>query len=320
MWNRWRGKLAGEGLLRRANQTVTDRAAGRTDHRQASGGAAAAVRDVCSGVPAGHTRHLPRSLRCRRRAESGGDGPGPVPRPSAASRPLLPQKRRALLSALPWDKVAGLCSRPCPVTGLRGFVFYRSCITNGGWCGEWQKCESTWVRGLIQENDKGTSLKGGRAVGRRLPTGLGPSDERNQFSDVLFLLGGGTSLLINESLRGMNGGPSLLILSHMNNLTHVRSKRSIGFLVQVRGSHVWEDYEVMPRVGDRQLEREMKTKFYRGKGKIKSWSVAREIRPITTWFCFIRICDTFKENVNKKLLRVLHLLFELVCILSAEGL
>lgn len=66
--------------------------------------------------------------------------------------------------------------------------------------------------------------KSGRAVGRHLPTGLGPSNELNQFSDVLFLLGGGTSLLLNEGLRGMNGGPSLLIPSHMNNVTHVRSK------------------------------------------------------------------------------------------------
>lgn len=49
----------------------------------------------------------------------------------------------------------------------------------------------------------------------------------------------------------------------------------------------------MPRVDDCQLEREMKTKFFRERGEIKSLSVAREILPITTWFCFIRICDTF---------------------------
>lgn len=117
MWNRWRGKLAGEGLLRRANQTVTDRAAGRTDHRQASGGVAAAVRDVCSGVPAGRTRDLARSFRCRDRTKLGGGrgraragaaalgGLRGVERVPAASRPLLPQKRGALLSALPCDKV-----------------------------------------------------------------------------------------------------------------------------------------------------------------------------------------------------------------------
>lgn len=80
--------------------------------------------------------------------------------------------------------------------------------------------------GLIRESDKETLLpwKGGRAVGRHLPAGLDPSNEWNPFSDVLFLLGGGTYLLINESLRGMNGGPSLLILSRMNNLTHIKSK------------------------------------------------------------------------------------------------
>lgn len=40
--------------------------------------------------------------------------------------------------------------------------------------------------------------------------------------------------------------------------------------MQVRGSHVREDYEVVPRVDDCQLEREAKTKFYQGKGEIKS--------------------------------------------------
>lgn len=72
MWNRWRGKLAGEGLLRRANQTVTDRAAGRTDHREASGGVAAAFHDVCSGVPIGRREDLAMSFLCSNRTNFGG--------------------------------------------------------------------------------------------------------------------------------------------------------------------------------------------------------------------------------------------------------
>lgn len=66
----------------------------------------------------------------------------------------------------------------------------------------------------------------------------------------------------------------------------------------------------MPRVDDCQLEREMKTKFFREKGKIKSLSVAREILYVIL----------FLDNFNKKTLRVLHLPFEPVCILSTEGL
>lgn len=116
MWNRWRAKLAGEGLLRTANQTVTDRAAGRTDHRQASGGVAAAVRDVCSGVPAGRRADLARSFRRRGRTELRGGrgraGPGrhcglrDVERvPTEARRLCLPRKHGAVLPALPRDRL-----------------------------------------------------------------------------------------------------------------------------------------------------------------------------------------------------------------------
>lgn len=98
MWNRWRGKLAGEGLLRRANQTVTDGAAGRTDHREASGGVAAASRDVCSGVPVGRTdgeKTLPRLL-CAAAwpwagAEQGGQAGLPAP-PARCAMPLATSK------------------------------------------------------------------------------------------------------------------------------------------------------------------------------------------------------------------------------------
>jgi len=68
--------------------------------------------------------------------------------------------------------------------------------------GGWTKRKSTWARGPIQQTDGKTLpvLRGGRAVGRHLPAGLGPSDECSRFSNVLFWLGGGTSLFVNESL------------------------------------------------------------------------------------------------------------------------
>ena len=59
--NRWHRKLAGEGLLSRTNQTVTDRAAGKTDHREGVCGVAA-CRDVCSGVPIGLREDLAMSF------------------------------------------------------------------------------------------------------------------------------------------------------------------------------------------------------------------------------------------------------------------
>lgn len=63
--------------------------------------------------------------------------------------------------------------------------------------------------------------------------------------------------------------------------------------MQVRGSHVQEDYKVMPCTDDCQLEREMKTKFYQGKEEIKSSSGARETWPLTTQFSLVGVCDTF---------------------------
>lgn len=171
----------------------------------------------------------------------------------------------------------------------------------------------------MQENDKESllPLKGGRAVGRHLPTGLGPSSEWMEPVFWCFIFA-----LPYSQVRAWEGWMEVRAFwSRVTWIIWLTSEVKINrFLVQVRGSHVWGDYEVMPRVDDCQLEREVETKFYRGKGEIKSWSVAREIWPITTWFCFIGIGDTFLDNFNKKLLRVLPLLFELVCILSAEGL
>lgn len=121
MWNRWRGKLAGEGLLRRANQTVTDRAAGRTDHREASGGVAAAFHDVCSGVPTGQREDLATSFPCHSHRNFGGVRWTPVRLGERGDAEQPQAAAGSVCGLLGLDHLLARCIVPSPPSEICGF-------------------------------------------------------------------------------------------------------------------------------------------------------------------------------------------------------